>query len=349
MAEGERGGMDASVEKAPVLVSGGSGYLAGFVVVHLLAAGRQVRATIRDLARADEVRATLDRHAPTARLSFHAANLLSDAGWDAAMEGVGQVIHVASPMPVREYRHQDLERPAREGVRRVMEAAQRAGVRRVVMTSSTAAASPRVFGAAPSDETVWTDLSDKGVSSYARSKTLAERDAWALAGAAGYRPTLTTILPGMVQGPALGPAVSGSLELPLRMLTGRLPLVPRVSFAGVDARDAAELHVRALTDARAPGQRIIAAGVPLWLRDVAAVLKARLGERASKVSTREAPDWLIRAAGLVNPEARFMAADLGKRRVYAPAKAEAILGRPLRSLEDAVVAAGESLIAYGLA
>ena len=341
--------MENSKDQASVLVTGGSGYLAGFVIIQLLEAGRSVRTTIRDLARADEVRATLERHVPTRLLNFHAANLLSDAGWDAAMEGSGQVIHVASPMPVREYKNQDLERPAREGVRRVMEAAQRAGVRRVVMTSSTAAASPREYGAAPSDGTVWTDLSDKSVGPYARSKTLAERDAWALAEAAGTHLTLTTILPGMVQGPALGPeTVSGSLALPLRTLTGRLPLVPRVSFGGVDARDAAELHVKALTDDRARGERIIAAGAALWLREVAATLKAQLGVRAARVSTREAPDWLIRAAGLFNAEARFLAADIGKRRSYAPGKAESILGRTLRPLDEAVVAAAESLFQYGL-
>ena len=340
--------MDKGVNEAPVLVTGGSGYLAGFVILQLLEAGRTVRTTIRDLARADALRATLDPHVSTARLTFHAANLLSDPGWDAAMAGSGQVIHVASPMPVREYRNQDLEKPAREGVRRVLEAARRAGVRRVVMTSSTAAASPRVFGTAPSDETVWTDLSDKTVGPYARSKTLAEQDAWALAAAAGDALQLTAILPGFVQGPALGPSVSGSLELPLRMLTGRLPLVPRVSFCGVDTRDAAELHIRALTDDRAVGQRIIAAGPPLWFREIAATLKQHLGAKAAKVSTREAPDWLIRATGLFNADARFLAADLGKRRTYASTKAESILGRPLRPLAEAVVAAGESLLHYGL-
>ncbi len=340
--------MNASVEQTPVLVTGGSGYLAGFIIIQFLEAGRAVRTTIRDLARADEVRAILERHVPTRRLDFHAANLLSDAGWDEAMQGCGQVVHVASPMPVREYRNQDLEKPAREGVRRVMEAARRAGVRRVVMTSSTAAASPRVFGGTPADETVWTDLSDKSVGPYARSKTLAEKDAWALAAAAGDELALTTILPGFVQGPALGPSVSGSLELPLRMLTGRLPLVPRVSFSGVDTRDAAELHIRALTDDGARGKRIIAAGTPLWFWEIAAALKRHLGEKASKVSTREAPDWLIRAAGLFNPDARFLAADLGKYRSYTSTRAQSILGRPLRPLEEAVITAGESLVQYGL-
>lgn len=333
---------------APVLVTGGSGYLAGSIIVQLLAAGRAVRTTIRNLARANEVRTTLERHAPTRGLTFHAADLLSDSGWDAAVDGAGEVIHVASPMPIREYRSQDLERPAREGVRRVLEAAHRAGVRRVVMTSSTVAATPSPDRRAPADETVWTDLSQKGVSTYARSKTLAERDAWALVKPWAAELTLTSILPGFIQGPALGPVVSGTLELPLRMLTGKLPLVPRVSFCGVDTRDVAELHIKALTDVRAGGERIIAAGEPLWIAQMAQALKTRLGEKASRVSTREAPDWLVRTIGIFNPEARILAADLGKRQRYSSGKAEAILGRPLRPVNEAVAAAGDSLVMLGL-
>ena len=334
--------MITDAQDAPVLVTGGSGYLAGFVIVHLLSAGRSVRATIRNLGREAEVRAVLQRRAPTERLSFCAADLLTDAGWDRAVEGAAGIIHVASPMPVREYRRQDLEAPARGGVRRVMQAATRAGVGRIVMTSSTAAASPSGPGRA--DDATWTDPSLKALSDYARSKTLAERDAWALAEASGGALTLTTILPAMVMGPVLSPDVSGSLELPLRMLTGRLPLSPRVSFCGVDVRDAAELHVRALADAGVAGRRIIAATAPLWLREVAQTLKDRLGAQASKVSTREAPDWLVRAMGLVNSDARFMAADLGRRTTYDSAPAEVLLGRPLRAFEDAITAAGESLL-----
>ncbi len=251
-SKGPAGGktlVNAGTDQGPVLVTGGSGYLAGFVVVQLLNAGRTVRTTVRDLARADAVRATLQPHAPTDRLSFHAANLLSGAGWDAAVDGAEGVIHVASPMPIREYRTQDLEKPAREGVGRVLEASRRAGLGRVVVTSPTVAAE-REAGDAPSDATTWTNLSGKGVTAYARSKTLAEQDAWALAASFGETLSLTTVLPGVVMGPALGPEVYGSLELPLRMLTGRLPLVPRLISSGVDTRDAAEPHVKALADPR---------------------------------------------------------------------------------------------------
>ncbi len=340
--------MSSSAEQAPVLVTGGSGYLAGWIVIALLQAGHEVRATIRDLARENAVRATLSRHASTERLTFGAANLLADEGWDAAADGAGHVVHVASPLPVRDYKGQDLITPAREGTRRVLQAAHRAGGRHVVMTSSTAAAIPPASRQSPVDETVWTDLSDKSLGPYPRSKTLAEQDAWAFARASGGELTLTTILPGMVQGPALGPQVSGSLELPLRMLSGRLPLLPRISYAGVDTRDVVELHVRALTDPRARGERIIAAADSLWMREIAELLKARFGDQAAKVSAREAPDWLIRLMALVSSDARFMVSDLNKQRFFSSAKAEAILGRPLRSSEEAVAAAAESLIAQGL-
>ena len=340
--------MEAGTDEDPVLVTGGSGYLAGFILLQLLDAGRAVRTTIRDLARADAVRAILARHAPTDRLSFHAADLLSDVGWDEAVAGTGGVIHVASTMPVRESRRQDLETPARAGVPRVLEAARRQGVGRVVMTSSTVAAE-RSSGDAPSDFTVWTDLSAKDVSGYARSKTLAERDAWAMASTFGDDLSLTTVLPGMVMGPALGPEISGSLELPLRMLTGRLPLVPRLRSSGIDTRDAAELHIKALTDPRAVGERILAAGAPLSMREQAEALKGRLGPAAAKVSTRQAPDWLIRALALVSFEARFVAAGLGKERRYDSRLAEAVLGRPLRTLGEATADAGESLLALGVA
>ncbi len=339
--------MSAGPNQPAVLVTGGSGYLGGSIVIALLKAGHIVRTTIRDLAREGDVRATLGRHAPTARLTFHAANLLADTGWDAATQGAGSVIHVASPMPVREYRGQDLVKPAREGTRRVLEAARRAGVRHVVLTSSVVAAIPAAMVDAPTDETVWTDLSGKGVNPYARSKTLAEQDAWAFARESNGAMTLTTILPGSVQGLALGREVSGSLELPWRMLTGRLPLLPRVSLACVDTGDLANLHVRALTDPRARGERIIAASRPLWFRQMAELLRARLGEKAARVSTREAPDWLIRTAALISADACFLVPDLGRQRFFTSAKAELILGRPLQSSEDAVASAAESLIANG--
>lgn len=336
--------MDASAPKPTVLVTGGSGYLAGWIIVELLRQGHAVRTTIRDLARADKVQAVLARHSATNRLTFHAANLLADAGWDAAAASAEQVIHVASPMPLRDHKGTDLVKAAREGVGRVLEAARRAEVRHVVMTSSLAAAMPAGPPGPPTDESVWTNLGPKSVSEYARSKTLAEQDAWEFAQASGGALTLTTILPGMVQGPVLGPEISGSLEIPLMMLRGKLPLLPRVAYATVDTRDVVELHVRSLADPRVRGWRILAASHPLWFREVAEILRSSLGDGAAKVSTREAPDLLIRVGALFNADMKFMAPDLGRRRSFSSARAEALLGRPLRTPEEAVRTAGEGLV-----
>src|SRR5262249_15169446 len=126
-----------------VLVTGGSGFIGGWCVIGALAQGYTVRTTVRDLKRESEVRGTRSKAAPEAarpeRLKFFAANLTSDAGWDAATEGCDYVLHVASPLGVAEPENPDeLIVPAREGAKRAVGAAIKAGVKRVVLTSSVA-------------------------------------------------------------------------------------------------------------------------------------------------------------------------------------------------------------------
>lgn len=71
-----------------VLVTGGSGYLGSWVVIELLRKRYTVRTTIRNLAREAAVRAAIATVVdPRDRLSFYAADLLHDAGWDAATAG----------------------------------------------------------------------------------------------------------------------------------------------------------------------------------------------------------------------------------------------------------------------
>ena len=259
-------------DQGTVLVTGGSGYIGGWCVIGLLQQGYAVRTTVRDLSREAGVRAALGKVVdPGNRLSFHAANLTSDDGWDAAAEGCEYVLHVASPLGVAEPKDPDeLIVPARDGAKRAISAAIKAGVRRVVQTSSVAATSKRAEGGDTlSDETVWTDLTAPGVSAYTKSKTIAERAAWDLIAASGGSTTLATVNPALVLAPVLSGDFSESVQVVERLLSGRVPGLPRLGFNIVDARDVADLHIRAMTAPEAAGQRFIAAAHFTWMTDMA--------------------------------------------------------------------------------
>ncbi|MCF8470241.1 MAG: NAD-dependent epimerase/dehydratase family protein [Reyranella sp.] len=344
-------------EQETVLVTGGSGYIGSWCVIALLQRGYTVRTTVRNLAREGAVRAAIAKVVdPQDRLAFHAADLTSDAGWDTAAGGCDYLLHVASPIAIAEPRNPDeLIVPARDGTRRAVGAALRAGVKRVVLTSSVAAASPSGSSRggtreSTSDESVWTDLDDPKVTAYSRSKTLAERTAWDLVAAAqgtttGAPTTLATVNPSVVLGPVLSRDFSDSVQVVQRLLSGRVPGLPRLGFSFVDVRDVADLHVRAMTAPEAAGQRFIAAGDFAWIAEVAAILKANLGEGAAKVPTRRVPDVVLRLAALFDRSLAGVAPRLGERRSFSSAKADRVLGWRPRPLEETVLDCARSLIA----
>ncbi len=336
-----------------VLVTGGSGFIATHCMLQLLAAGYRVRTTVRSLAREAEVRATLKAAGADAgdRLAFFAADLTADAGWAGAAAGCDFVLHVASPFPVNVPRHEDeLIVPAREGALRVLRAARDAGVKRVVQTSSFAAIG---YGhaeiARPFNEHDWTAPEGGGVTAYAKSKTLAERAAWNFMAREGGDMELSVVNPVGVFGPALGADFSTSIEIIKRMMDGVLPALPRVTFGVVDVRDVADLHLRAMTDPAAAGERFLAvAGEFVAMRDIGLMLRRRMGSAGRRVPTRELPDWVLRVVALVDPSVRQIVPELGKRKTASSEKAQRVLGWSPRSAEDAVVATAESLVRLGL-
>ena len=338
-------------DKGTVLVTGGSGYIGGWCVIGLLQQGYTVRTTVRNLSREAEVRATLGKAVGIGdALSFHAADLMSDAGWDTAVTGCDYVLHVASPLGVAEPKDpNELIIPAREGARRVVGAAIKAGVKRVVQTSSVAATSkPPGGGDSIADETQWTDPNLPKVSAYTQSKTLAEKAAWELIGAAaGGATTLATVNPALVLGPVLGHDFSESVQVVERLVSGRVPGLPRLGFNIVDVRDVADLHIRAMTAPEAAGQRFIAAGEWAWMADVAALLRAKLGDGAAMVPTRKVPDFVIRLAGLFDRDLGSVTGGLGVKHDFSSAKAQSVLGWKPRPLEDTVLDCARSLIAEG--
>jgi dihydroflavonol-4-reductase len=333
-----------------VLVTGGSGFIGGWCIIKLLDQGFTVRTTVRNLDRGPAVRATLGKIVdPQDRLSFHAAELTADGGWDAAMSGCDYLLHVASPVVIAEPKDPDeLVRPARDGTHRVVGAALKAGVKRIVLTSSVAAASRRTEVADyVSDETTWTDLTDPKLSAYARSKTLAERLAWDLVQGSEGSTTMATVNPSVVLGPVLSADYSQSVQIVAQLLSGKIPAIPRLGFSIVDVRDVADLHVRAMLSPEAAGQRFIAAGKFAWMSELAELLRARLGSAARNVPTRRAPDALVRLLSLFNSELRAATPRLGKRRQFSSAKAQSVLGWVPRPLDATVLDCARSLVEVG--
>jgi nucleoside-diphosphate-sugar epimerase len=336
-----------------VLVTGGSGFVGAHCLLQLLAAGHRVRTTVRRLERAADVRAllTIGGADPGDQLSFVAADLTSGAGWPEAVAGCQYVLHVASPFPPAIPKDEDeLIRPAREGTLRVLAAARDAGVRRVVLTSSFAAIG---YGhppqRAPFDETSWTDPAAPDVQPYVKSKTLAERAAWDFVTREGGSLELSVVNPAGIFGPVLGPQLSTSILVVQRLLDGAIPGCPKLDFGVVDVRDVADLHVRAMTDPAAKGERFLAvAGDFMAMADIAKVLRRRMGEAARRVPTLQLPSWLVRLAALRDPAVKQILPELGKPKNGTSAKARRLLGWAPRSSEDAIVATAESLVRLGL-
>ena len=310
-----------------VLVTGGSGFVASWCIAELLQHGYTVRTTLRSGAKEAAVRKAVGSSPTDGRLRFAIADLTKDAGWDAALAGCDYVLHVASPLSGAPTSDRDaLVAPAREGTLRVLRAATNAGVKRVVMTSAAAAARPPLAANRVSDETIWADPDDPQFDAYRRSKILAERAAWDFIAANGRTTQLTTILPGAVFGPVLARENLGSVQIISRMLEGRPPAIPRLGFWVVDVRDLADLHIRAMTSSDAGGQRFLAAGEYLWMEEIARILRAKLGARASKVPTRRLPDALFRFVAIFLPQLKALAPLIGQRYELSAVKASRVLG-----------------------
>jgi nucleoside-diphosphate-sugar epimerase len=335
-----------------VLVTGGSGFVAAHCILQLLASGYRVRTTLRTLRREAEVLDMLrvGGTEPGDRLSFMAADLTADAGWPAAVAGCSYVLHVASPIPPGAPKHEDdLIIPACDGALRVLRAARDAGVRRVVLTSSFGAMcyGPKPEGR-PFSESDWTEPHGK-INAYVKSKTLAEQAAWDFIAREGGKLELSVINPGAIFGPVLGPDYSVSADIVRRLLERRMPACPRLSYGIVDVRDVADLHLRAMTDPAARGERFIAvAGDSMTVQDIARLLKVRLGNAAAHVPTRLASDWVLRLVGLFDPTVAQIVPSLGLTKPATNAKAKATLGWSPRSNDEAILATAESLLRLGL-
>ena len=298
-----------------VLLTGISGYIGNHCAVELLKNGYSVRGSVRSLSKKEKVIEAITKEIdPKDNLEFCELDLLEDKGWDKAMEGCEFVLHVASPfINIEPKDENEYIRPAVDGTMRALKAAKKAGVKRVVLTSSMVSMLEDADKSINIDYNSWTNVKAKNVSAYAKSKTLAERSAWDFVKNQNKKNPmeLSVVNPGPVFGPSLSDNLEGaSMGMFKNMILGKVPMVPKSSINMSDVRDVAKIHVLALENKNANGKRfIVTTEKPYAFQDLAQILKSN---GYDKVSTKLAPNFLLKFIGNFDREARSMRAFIGK-------------------------------------
>lgn len=290
----------------PVMVTGATGYVAGWIVKRLLEEGLTVHATVRDPAISkigylNELAANLP-----GTLRYFKADLLDRGSYAEAMAGCSVVFHTASPFALNISDPQkELVDPAQLGTRNVLETANRTGtVKRIVLTSSCAA----IYGDnADLDKTSnglfteenWNTSSSLQHVPYAYSKTIAEQEAWAIANRQSQW-KLVVINPSFVIGPGIvAHSTSESFNVVRQLGNGRMKAgIPDIGVGAVDVRDLAEAHLRAAYMPNAQGRNIIS-GHNTSLLGLALALLHTFGEYP--LPRRTLPKWLVWLVWLVAP------------------------------------------------
>lgn len=322
--------MENVQKKTTVLVTGGTGFLGVHTVLQLLQQGYEVKTTLRSLAKKDTIIKALEEGGITdlSHLSFIEADLTNDNNWDEAVKDCEYVLHVASPFPAQDPQDEnELIIPARDGALRVLKASRDAGVKRVVLTSSFAAVGyskeiqDHVF-----TEEDWTDINAE-LPAYIKSKTVAEKSAWEFIKKEGNGLELSVINPVGIFGPAIGGITSASLDIAVSgILSGTLNYTPTFTMGVVDVRDVVDIHIKAMSNPKAVGERFIATsdGV-MSFYDVAELFKKERSQYTENIQKLE-------------PIGEEFYKEMSNE------KAKTILNWNPRSREEALLASADSLM-----
>jgi dihydroflavonol-4-reductase len=291
-----------------VLLTGISGFVGQHCAVELIRNGFHVRGSIRNLSKEEEVRKGIAKEVDVKEnLEFCQLDLLSDTGWDKAMEGCTYVLHVASPFMIAEPKDEnEMIQPAVEGTLRALKAAKKAGVKKVVLTSSTVS----MMGDKKKNhltQNSWTNPDTDKVGAYIKSKTIAEKAAWDFYNKQDdtNKIELTVVNPGPIYGPTLTGNLSGaSMGMIQDVITGKMPMIPNVHYVMSDVRDIAKIHVQAMDNEASDGQRfIVTSELPHSFLSIASILKENGFDKASP---KKSPSFLVKFMSLFSREMKGM-------------------------------------------
>ena len=333
---------------SPILITGASGFVAIHTIVQLLEQGYNVRGTLRTMSREAEVRETISKYVQANdRFEILPVDLEQDSGWNEAMKDVEYVLHVASPFPLFEPKHEDeLIIPAVQGTLRVLRAAHKAKVRRVVQVSSVAAVTAGHVGENRTfTEMDWSNV-DKNIGAYQKSKTLAERAAWGfINGEENTRKLeMVSINPPIILGPVPNKDFPTSAEVVRTFMLGQVPGVGRIKMDVVDVRDVASAIILGMNTPEAAGNRFLVPTGMVWLKDIADILHKEYGSKGYKIPRILFPTFLIKLLALFDKKIALVAPSLGWDYDLSNEKAKRILKWTPRSVEESILSMAESLI-----
>lgn len=342
----------------PVLVTGATGYVAGWLVKRLLEEGFTVHAAVRNPDNKDKIQ-HLDKLAENSpgTIKYFKADLLEEGSYAEAMEGCELVYHTASPFTVAvDDPQKELIDPAVKGTSNVLEQANKtSSVKRVVLTSSCAAiytdsceTSQYPNGIT---EEVWNTTASIDYQPYSLSKTLAEKEAWKIADAQNQW-DLVVINPSFVMGPFLNPkgTTSESFNIMKQMGDGTFKMgAPRMGVGIVDVRDVAEAHFQAGFNPSAKG-RYITSGHGSDFLELGKILGKKFGDKYP-LPTRPLPKWLVVLVGPMMD--KKISRKMMKNNVNHPWKADTSkvrneLGLSFRPLEETVTDGFQVLVDNGI-
>ena len=337
----------------PVLVTGATGYIAGWVVKNLLDKGITVHAPIRNLSN-KEKRAHLDELAENSsgQIKYFESDLLIENSYKEAMEGCELVIHTASPfvMDSKDPQKEVID-PALIGTQNVLKTVNEVeSVKRVVLTSSVAAIYGNGVDAQSVDggifnESMWNTATD---GEYSYSKTIAEKEAWRI-NEEQKRWDLVVINPSFVLGPSLNSdAMFESKKFMLQMGNGDLKSgAPDVTMGMVDVRDVSKAHVIAGFNEKAKGRHILS-GETHTLLEAGGFIKEKFGDKYP-VPTRNAPKFLIWIlAPFLGIKRNFVSKNIGYKIDFDNSKSIKELGIKYSPVKKAVVDFFQQFIDKGL-
>jgi nucleoside-diphosphate-sugar epimerase len=340
---------------SPILVTGGNGYIASWIIKYLLEDGHSVIATVRSLSNQKKCAHLSEIAAQSkGKLQIVEADLLKEGSFDAAAKGCEIVLHTASPfiLDIKDPQKELID-PALNGTKNVLGAVNRSGtVKKVVLTSSVAA----VFGDAIEceqtkgkmlDESHWNNTSSLKHQPYSYSKVLAEKAAWEIQKAQNNW-EMVTINPAFVLGPSLSAdSQSESIKIMTDIVKGKLMFgVPELYLGYVDVRDVAKAHIKAAFSDQAKGRYITVATSGGFI-EMANQIRDKYGKQL-RLPKNTLPKWLLMVVGPTQGlTIKYMQNNLGYKVAFETSKIKRDLGMQFRPLKETLLEHAEQILAKG--